>query len=463
MKTFTAKWETLCRRFLPVSNDADIWRYSRLPAASDPLQGWKLHVSATLLTANTVLERLGPLLTDLQVLFKAPRSLEELSRINAGVYYGYSQVGKCFTIYPATDDDSVALAERIDRVLRSIPGPNIPFDSRYSRESPVFYRYGAFKPQHLEVQDGAVAKAIRDPSGNLVIDRRDGPAPSWVSNPFPESSSDNERQTSETNFRVVRALNQRGKGGVYLAIHFVEPIPRMCILKEGRRFGEIAFDGRDGRWRIRRERKALLSLVQHGVRVPEVLSCFEANDHYYLAIEYIEGQTLEKFLERRKRRLPLTQAVGLIRQIATILEGIHSAGWVWRDCKPANLILAAGRQLRPVDFEGACRIGDRNPIGWGTQQYVPRLMRKGGSVAHPSVDLYALGVIAYYLITGHFPGERNPVPIQDPRRNVPVELQTLISRMLSDDSQMCPTASEVVGFTSRVGFALGSGTDPIQQ
>ena len=111
MNTYTAKWETLCRRFLPFSNDASIWRYSRLPAASDPLQGWKLHVSATLLTANTVLERLGPLLTDLQVLFKAPSSLEELSRINSGVYYGYSQVGKCFTIYPATDDDSVALLD----------------------------------------------------------------------------------------------------------------------------------------------------------------------------------------------------------------------------------------------------------------------------------------------------------------------------------------------------------------
>jgi len=71
-------------------------------------------------------------------------------------------------------------------------------------------------------------------------------------------------------------------------------------------------------------------------------------------------------------------------------------------------------------------------------------MRKGGSVAHPSVDLYALGVIAYYLITGHFPSERNTVPVQDLRRNVPVEIQTLISQMLGDDSQLCPTASEVV-------------------
>ncbi|HSE19935.1 MAG TPA: protein kinase [Pyrinomonadaceae bacterium] len=401
-------------------------------------------MSATLLTANTVLERLGPFLTDLQVLFKAPCSLEELSRINSGVYYGYSQVGKCFTIYPATDDDSVALAARIHELLRSIPGPTVPFDSRYSLDSPVFYRYGAFKPQRLAVENGALAKAIRDPSGNLVVDHRDGPAPAWVSNPFPVNSTDNERQTPETNFRIVSALNQRGKGGVYLGIHFAEPAPRLCILKEGRQFGEIAFDGRDGRWRTRKERKALVSLFRHGVRVPEVLSFFKANADYYLAIEYIEGQTLEKFLKRRKRRLPLIQALAFIRQIATVLAGIHSAGWVWRDCKPANLIIAAGRELRPVDFEGACRIGDRNPIGWGTQQYVPGPMRQGGSVAHPSVDLYALGVIVYYLIAGRFPDERNTVPLQSLRRNIPVEIQTLISQMLSGDSQTCPTASEVV-------------------
>src|SRR5215213_1799138 len=444
MNTFTQKWETLCRRFLPVTDDSSFWRYSRLPAASDPIQGWKLHVSATLLTANTVLERLGPFLTGLQVLFKAPCSLEEVCRINSGVYYGYSQVGKCFTIYPATDASSVELARRIHELLRGVAGPTIPFDSRYSLDSPVFYRYGSFKPQRLTVENAGSLKAIRDPGGSLVVDRRDCVAPAWVTNPFPDNSSDNEWQTSNTNFRVVRALSQRGKGGVYLAIHFAEPAPRKCILKEGRLLGEVGFDGRDGRWRVRKERKALTSLARHGVSVPEVLSFFTANANAYLAIEYIEGQTLEKFLKLRQRRLPLTQAVDFIRQIAKILECIHSAGWVWRDCKPANLILSAGRQLRPVDFEGSCRIGDRNPLGWGTKQYVPRQMRKGESVAQASADLYALGVTAYYLITGHFPDESNTVPVERLRRNVPVEIKTLIAELLNEDSQMCPTASEVV-------------------
>lgn len=444
MNSFTDKWESLNRRFLPVSDNTSIWRYSRLPAESDPIQGWKLHVSATPLTANTVLERLGPFLTDLQVLFKAPCSLEEISRINSGVYYGYSQVGKCFTIYPATDDDSVELARCIHQLLLSVPGPTIPFDSRYSFDSPVFYRYGSFRPQRLAVADAGVHHAIRDPSGSLVVDRRDCLAPAWATNPFPDNSSNHERQTSKTNFRVVRALSQRGKGGVYLAIHFAEPAPRKCILKEGRQLGEVAFDGRDGRWRIRQERKALVSLARHGVRVPEALSFFTANDNSYLAIEYIEGPTLEKSLKPRKRRLPLTQALEFIRQIATILERIHSAGWVWRDCKPANLILSAEHQLRPVDFEGACRIGDRNPLGWGTQQFASRHMRKGNNVAHAADDLYALGVIAYYLITGRFPGERNAVPIQRLRRNVPVEIQTLVPELLSEDCEMCPTASNVV-------------------
>jgi hypothetical protein len=129
------------------------------------------------------------------------------------------------------DDDSVALAARIHQLLRSLPCPDIP--SIPGTDSIVLCSIGtALSGLSISrCRTARVAKAIRDPSGNLVIDRRDGPAPSWVSNPFPENSSDNERQTSETNFRVVRALNQRGKGGVYLAIHFVEPVPRICILK----------------------------------------------------------------------------------------------------------------------------------------------------------------------------------------------------------------------------------------
>src|SRR5262245_33764833 len=93
-------WE-LCKRFLPVAEKDSTWCYSGKSESHYPEQGWKLHLSATILTANAILERVAPFLQSRAVLFKAPASLQELDRINSGLYYGYSQVGKFITVYPS--------------------------------------------------------------------------------------------------------------------------------------------------------------------------------------------------------------------------------------------------------------------------------------------------------------------------------------------------------------------------
>src|ERR1044072_3046292 len=93
-------WKTLVEKFLPVTPAESIWRYSRLKSKTDVEQGWKLHISANILTATDTLALVGPYLTQKEVLFKAPCSLEELQKVNSGLYYGYSQVGKFITVYP---------------------------------------------------------------------------------------------------------------------------------------------------------------------------------------------------------------------------------------------------------------------------------------------------------------------------------------------------------------------------
>lgn len=90
------RWRRLCDRHLSYAPEDSIWRYSSAGDAAGPVQGWKLHVSATVLSACEVLERVGPLLDARPVAYKAPRSLAELMKLNSGLYYGYSQVGKVF-------------------------------------------------------------------------------------------------------------------------------------------------------------------------------------------------------------------------------------------------------------------------------------------------------------------------------------------------------------------------------
>src|SRR5690349_9163037 len=111
-----ARWAELCERYLPVAPEGSIWRYSRVGLPGDPAQGWKLHVAATVFTAARVMRAVAPLLSRRRVLYKAPASLNELDKLNSGVFYGYTQVGKFLTVYPRSDEEAVRLARELHRL-----------------------------------------------------------------------------------------------------------------------------------------------------------------------------------------------------------------------------------------------------------------------------------------------------------------------------------------------------------
>src|SRR5215472_1892245 len=95
-------WQRLCNAYLPIQPRRSIWRFSRKSNRKNPSQGWKLHVSATPLSACCVFRAIAPYLKRHDVEFKAPKSLAELGKLNAGIFYGFSQVGKFITVYPST-------------------------------------------------------------------------------------------------------------------------------------------------------------------------------------------------------------------------------------------------------------------------------------------------------------------------------------------------------------------------
>ncbi len=106
------------------------------------------------------------------VSFKFTSSLDYLQKLNNG-QLGESQIGKFLTIYPASDDEAVALALEIDLRTRGLAGPQIPSDRPLHPNSLVFYRYGGFTSK-LSVQEplGLVWPAIRTPDNRFVPDKR---------------------------------------------------------------------------------------------------------------------------------------------------------------------------------------------------------------------------------------------------------------------------------------------------
>lgn len=434
------RWRALCARHLPVGSDGTIWRYSRAGMPGDPSQGWKLHVSATSLNAPAVLERIAPTLTKLGVRFKAPSSLHELRVLNSGLTYGYSQVGKVFTVYPRTPEEAARLARRLHRLTRHLPAPIVPFDRQFRPGSNVFYRYGGFDSFEMELPDGRRVPALRAPDGNPIPDLREcaKAKPDWVEDLFPrrQSGRRNVRPLDtplQTTFHVFRALSQRGRGGVYQAVDLSAHAPRLCLLKEGRRNGEVTWDGRDGRWRVMHEEHVLTALRARGVESPRVYASFELDGNYYLATEFIEGETLNAFLAGRERRLPVVRVLLFAVEVARLLGKIQDAGWVWRDCKPSNLMLTKRGGMRPLDFEGACPVGRPDPLPWVT----PAFSRPGSRAAAQTTsgvedDLYALGAVIYLMLTGVTPGAPPAfTPAGRLRRNTPPELCALVSELLN--------------------------------
>src|SRR5438477_10738252 len=108
------------------------WCYSRAGRSSDPVQGWKIHVSATRLSANQVFSRVQPILSRRDVLFKVPARLDLLEALNDGVRQ-FSQVGKFLTAYPSATAEAIDLARVLHAATRGLRGPEIPFDVRYQK------------------------------------------------------------------------------------------------------------------------------------------------------------------------------------------------------------------------------------------------------------------------------------------------------------------------------------------
>jgi hypothetical protein len=449
------EWARLSDSYLRVIPAIGGWRYSRSARTGEPTQGWKLHVSATLPNAITAFARCAPLLTREDVLFKSVKHLGVLAQLNSGIPFGFSQVGKFMTVYPRDERQALALASRLHELTMDLAAPTVPFDKPYMSPGSIYYRYGAFGQQQLELEDGESVSAIRDRDGKLVADLREpGRAvPQWLDDPFPALASESHGSVTplQTRYLCFEAMMQRGKGGVYRGVDIAAQQTRLCVIKEGRRDGETGWDGSDGRHLVEREQTVLRALEGTGIGAPRVIESFVIDGHRYLALEHIDGESLLHACADPERKLPLDVALAYAAATARLVAELHRLGWVWRDCKPANLIVDREGALRPIDFEGAVRHDEPSSRPWGTPGFMARRSRDpaaSGSNLHE--DLFALGATIHQLCTswlmhrddtGISASEVTHRPaLGTLRRGVPLQVRRLARELMAEDSFQRPSA-----------------------
>lgn len=231
--------------------------------------------------------------------------------------------------------------------------------------------------------------------------------------------------------------------------------------------------------RFQREAQAAARLSH-----PNIVAVYDvgqANGQYYIVMEYVEGENLKAFITRNGP-LPVGLALGIAEQVCAGLALAHAQGFVHRDIKPQNILVAldlssggngradnlAGRKpplVKVTDFGlarslGAAATSEGNEV-LGTVQYIsPEQAR--GERATPASDIYALGVVLYEMLTGRLPftGEI-PVAIalrhiqEDPVRpsrinpRVPPTVDGFVLRAMAKDArQRFPSAADMEGTLS---------------
>jgi eukaryotic-like serine/threonine-protein kinase len=176
---------------------------------------------------------------------------------------------------------------------------------------------------------------------------------------------------------------------------------------------------------------------------------------FYYAMEYLPGVNLEE-LVRREGPLPAGRVVAILNQVCGALAEAHGRGLVHRDIKPANIILTerGGEPdvakvvdfglVRPLVADGSAMTMSGSTMLTGTPLYMPPEAMNAPEIADPRSDLYAVGAVGYFLLTGHsvFEGatifeiighhlhtEATP-PSQRTANAVPADLETVILRCL---------------------------------
>ena len=285
-------------------------------------------------------------------------------------------------------------------------------------------------------------------------------------------------------YRVEAILGEGGMGRVYRARHV--RVPREAAIKVLRRalvadsYAVAAFN---------REARNAASVGDHP-NVAAVYDFGETSDGLvFLAMEYIEGETLARRLEREPV-LPPHRAVEIVRQIAAGLTAAHELPEpvVHRDLKPDNILLKATRDgsdwVKIVDF-GIAKAAKRDTQLLTTPGLVvgtPRYMspeQLTGSTIDVRADVYALAIIAYRLLTGSMPFAsagpddestiqwalqrltQPPLPLErvSPGVERPSGVQAVFDRALQrDPNQRTPSAAEFARDLARAfGYRASSG------
>jgi hypothetical protein len=237
-------------------------------------------------------------------------------------------------------------------------------------------------------------------------------------------------------YRILEHLSSGGMGDVFRAVDL--HLGRTVVLKFLR---PELLDRQETEAVLRREAQRAAAVSHRNLAA--VYELGQADDVSFLAMEYVDGESLAERLARGP--LELSAALEVVRQAAEALAAIHRQGMVHCDVKTRNLMLCPDGTVKLIDFGLACgAIPIQSPptaVGGTPSTMAPEQVR--GLPVDGRTDIFALGIVLYESLTGRNPFLRetpsktlaaivddDPPPLSGAGVEVPLELERILRRML---------------------------------
>ena len=189
----------------------------------------------------------------------------------------------------------------------------------------------------------------------------------------------------------------------------------------------------------------LLARLTH----PNIVKVYDAgytNGHYWIAMEWLGGQTIYELLEQ-DRKLDPSLAINLATQVADALVYAHQHNIIHRDVKPDNIMVLPNQRVKLLDFGIAAVLenGDLANTNIGTPAYMSWEQVNGKAEARS--DLYSLGATLYHMLTGDVPPRFGQRPARSMRTSLPSvsePIDNLTLALLQRDVEKRPKSAEFV-------------------
>ncbi|HET6253302.1 MAG TPA: lanthionine synthetase LanC family protein [Puia sp.] len=422
------------------------------------VQGWILDISVIYTQIPQLLNAILPLLIRERLAFKLALNAKTAKAILNGEF-GYLLLGKVLSIYPAEAQRASWVAQKLIDLTKGFRGPEILTDRRLG--AVVYTRYGAGTPVKIINQAGIEEAYIYDKQGNLEREpyRLPFQLPEGITWPFgaiTSSKAPKKETVLQDKYKPMAFLKEDTKGNVRKGL-YLEKLWRIkwCVIKEGKHDVLADHRGRDVTDRLRWQYEVHKDL-EAIVPLPRIYDLFVENGDCYLVMEYIHGRSLEKiawniFSGKTWNQLDSSARLSLLHytsQVIEIVEKMHDRGYIHRDITAANFLVDKNQRLWMIDLELAfCNQNKRPtpPFRLGTPGFMSLEQRE---TQEPTIaqDIYALGALCIYLLTGIMPdkfAQEDPIELNEQLRFfIPSsELIDLLTASQAEDAATRPGIS----------------------